>query len=360
MKFVVDSKELEAVIKNMTKALGIFDTINVSADAKRLYLTAQASAKAASCVVPATVEKPGQFAIQTSTLLGVTKGRNKVAMSLEKDVLKFKAESSKNYAGELVTLPFSELVVETEKASLELKEDSLAQLNDLISLVSITDVNLGNANLLPICIKIGSKGTEISCASRHHMVLAVDKQLKLDKDAEFVLAPDVIPSLTALAKNTSYKLSITDASVFATNAHFKARLALQQQDRFVTLAQVKAVAKAMQDNKADTKIEASSNAISETLDNILSIYEDNAVIDVTCDGKKLKLACKTKYGSVSDAIDGECKGSAKGYSLHPKIVQDLMTKCKNTTLTLSLVGSKAMTLAFEKNTAKVFMSCSTV
>jgi hypothetical protein len=230
----------------------------------------------------------------------------------------------------------------------------------MVSSVALADINLKAMNIIPICIKMGDKGIEISCAARNYFTYAKSSH-KFKTKGEHVLGSEVIPTLNSLSSGEKYSLSITEASVFASNSVFKARVSLQQPEKFVTLENVKTMMDSIKKKKAEATAVFVKEELVTAVDNLLSIYEENSFITISISDGKIKVGTSTKFGNANDAIEATTKGKCKDkYSVHPKVFSNLLSRCKSSEITLGLFDKRLVYLSSEKDDIEYFFSCSSV
>lgn len=356
MKFKVDTGPFIEALKDLQK-VAPSESVTLIANKGLFVSSTSTGASIEINVEKAKVEEKGKCTVPYATLEGVLRKRKEATFELDNKVLNFKASSSSKYAGNLTLLPFQEIKIEEEKDLLKLKEDELSKLAEIVSNVSLLSINLKKQDLLPICIKLGEKGIEASCASRNHMAYANYKKVKFDKEHEFVVIPGIIPLIDAVAKKSKYKLSITENCVYAANDSFRIRFITQQIDRFVKLDMVKKFLKDREE--PDASIKAKTEDITSIFQNLLSLYEVNSFIELSVKDKEITASTKTKYGEASEKIKGEVKGKIKkAYSIHPKVFEDLISKCKSNTIDMGFHSGKSISLEQSKSDVKYMYSCS--
>lgn len=358
MKVKVSTESFISALKDVQRVAPA-EAINIVADKKTLTLSASSTGASISVVVEgAKVEEKGHCAVPVATLEGVLKKRKEVVFELEKEELKFKAGTATGYAGKLTTVPFQEVKIETEESTLKLDEETLAKISEIIAHVALNSVNLKKQDILPICMRLSSEGIEASCASRNHMAYAHFKKTTFKKAQEFCIEPSILPLIESVSKKAKYKLAVTENSVFAENEKFQIRFVTQQFDRFVKLDAVKTFLNSRA--KAEATVKTKTEDVTATFQNMISLYEQNSFIEVTCKDGKLKVSTKTKFGAASEGIPGETKGGfKKPYGVHPKVFEDLMNKCKANTIKLGFYDGASISLEQVKSDVTYMYSCST-
>lgn len=358
MKVKVTTEHFINALKDVQK-VAPSETINITADKKTLSLSASSTGASISVVVVgAKVESKGHCAVPVATLEGVLKKRKDVVFELAKDELQFKAGSATGYAGKLTTVPYQEVKIEKEESTLKLDEETLSKISEIISHVALNSVNLKKQDILPICMRLSEDGIEASCASRNHMAYAHYKKKTFKKAHEFCVEPSILPLIESVSRKAAYKLAVTDNSVFAEGENFQIRFVTQQLDRFVKLETVKEFLKSRP--KAEATVKAKTEDVSSSFQNMLSLYEQNSFIEVTCKDNTLKVATKTKFGAASEGIKGETKGGfKKPYGVHPKVFDDLLIKCKASTIKLGFHDGSAISIEQSKADVNYSYSCST-
>ncbi len=358
MKVKVTTESFINALKDVQK-VAPSETINITASSKALTLSSS-STGASICVIVsgAKVESKGYCAVPVATLEGVLKKRKDVVFELHKDELQFKAGSATSYAGKLTTVPYQEIKIEKEESILKLDEETLSKLSEIISNVALNSVNLKKQDILPICVRLSDEGIEASCASRNHMAYAHFHKKTFKKTNEFCVEPSILPLIESVSRKSAYKLAVTDNSVFAESDTFQIRFVTQQLDRFVKLQTVKDFLKNRP--KAEATIKAKSEDVVASFQNMLSLYEQNSFIEVTCKDNTLKVATKTKFGAASENLKGEAKGGfKKPYGVHPKVFDDLLVKCKANTIKIGFHDGTSISIDQSKSDVDYSYSCST-
>lgn len=358
MKITVTTQDFLAALADV-KRVAPSETVNIIADKKSVTLMASSTgATIAVHVVGAKVGDKGHCCLPVAQLEGVLKKRKEVVFELDGEELKFKAGTATGYAGKLTTMPYAEIKLGKEEDPLKMDEEVLAKISEIISNVALTSVNLKKQDILPICMKFSKDGIEASCASRNHMAYAHYKKKSFKKEHEFCIEPSIIPIIEAVSKKTTYSLAVTDNSVYAENERFQIRFVTQQFDRFVKLEVVKEFIRSRE--KAEVSVKTKTDDITATLQNMISLYEPNSFIEVSYKDSKLKVATKTKFGSASENVVGELKGSfKKPYGVHPKVFEDIMNKCKASSIKLGFHSGSSISMEQSKNDTTYIYSCST-
>ncbi len=355
MKFQIETAPFLEALKTIQK-VAPSETITMSAD-KNLVLSASSIGASIMVTIPAKVSAEGKCTLPYATLEGVLKKRKEATFELGKDVMNFKASSASKYAGNLTLVPYQDIKVNKEDNVLKLQESELSKITQMVSNVALTSVNLKKQDTLPICIKLSKKGIETSCASRNHMAYAIYSKASFKEEHEFVVSPTILPLIDGVAGKEKYKLSITPSSVYAGNDYFRVRFVTQQAERFVTLESVKKFLESREEPEATLKTKTEN--VSSIFQNLLSLYEVNSFINLSSKDGKLVAQTKTKFGEASEAIEGELKGKIKKpYDVHPKVIEDLLNKCKTNKVKIGLHSNKSISIEASNSDVEYSYSCS--
>lgn len=358
MKVTLNAKELSDLIKDAQKAVDQIQFLTVEAN-KGVVVTTQSTGKVIALrLSEAKVESPGVFTVKPEILTGILKNRKEIILELKDNSVSFKAPSSKGYAGSFVTLPVEKVAVETEQSTIDFSEEFVAALNTVVSAISLNDVHLGKTNPLPIFIRLSDKGTEFSCCDGSHFSYARTKAGKSKKDILMCLPAGTIPLVNALAKNGPYKLAVTDSSVFAANSVFRYRIPLEQFDQAITLDDAKSMLKQLRDVKVSGTILVRVADLKNTMENLMSVYEENVPVEFLVKDGALKARTKTDHGTVSDTLKGrEAKDMKAPASVHPVVINDILNRLKGETVRLTVHSDKCLMLETSVENVDYVYSC---
>jgi len=358
MKIVVNAKELTDIIKDITKGVEQVQSLTFEAS-KGLVVTAQNAGKVIALrVKDAKISEKGLFTVKPEVLVGLLKNRKELEMELKDACVAFKAPSSKSYSGNFVTLPDEKISMETEATNLNFTDEFIATLNTIVPAVSINDVHLGKMNPLPVFIKLSSKGAEFSCANDSHMAYARMSATKFKSDALMCLPAGTIPMMNSIAKNQAYKLSVTESSIFASNESFRYRVPLEQFDQAISLDDAKGLIKQLKGEKSSGCITVKTAELAKTLDNLMSVYEENVPVEFLIKEDSLRIRTKTNSGSVSDTLKGKDSKDMKiPVNVHPQVLGDILLRAKSPTITIMVVPNKCLMIETKVDGVEYIYSC---
>lgn len=358
MKVTVSAKELTDAIKDIQKGIDQVQALTLSAS-KGLTITAQNAGRVLAVrVKDAQVEEKGSFTVKPEILTGILKNRKDITLELKGNDVSFKAPSSKAYSGNFVTLPAEKVSVESESTDLDFSEDFVASLNTIVAAVSINDVHLGKQNPLPIFVKLSEKGAEFSCCNDSHIAYARTKKGKFKKDSLMCLPAGTIPLINALARNGTYKMAVTQASVFAANDAFRYRVPLEQFDQAISLDDAKGLLKQLKGEKVAGSIKVRVGDLSKTMDNLMSVYEENVPVEFLIKEGALRARTKTNYGSVADGIKGkDAKDMKSSVNVHPQVLNDILTRIKAEVVSVTVIGEKCLLIEANTDDVEYTYSC---
>jgi len=355
MKFEIETSAFTAALKALLR-VAQSDWVTIVADKHLTLQTSSAGASIHLNVEDSKIKEKGVCTVPCATLEGVLKKRKTVSFEKHKDTLKFKAGKAAAYAGSLTLLPVQEVNIEEENTDIKLDENQLENLIEIVDGVSLLSVNMKKQDILPVCIRINSKGMEASCASRNHMAYAKCSSISSKTEKDFAILPTILPLIASVSNKSKYKLGITPTGVFASNKNFTVKFVTQQLDRFVKLESVKDFLKARSEPEASIKMKADS--LHTVFQNMISLYETNSFIQFSLEDSTLQLSTKTKFGSASEKLEGKIKGSLKKpYSVHPKVFENLLSKCKSNSILIGMHDKKSVSLEQERNDVMYKYSC---
>lgn len=358
MKIVVNAKELTDVIKDITKAVEQVQSLTFEAG-KVLVVTAQNAGKVIAIKVKdAKILEKGAFTVKPEVLIGLLKNRKELEMELRDGSVSFKAPASKTYSGNFVTLPDEKVSLDTEATNLNFTDEFVAVLNTIVPAVSINDVHLGKMNPLPVFVKLSGKGAEFSCANDSHMAYGRTTAAKFKADALMCLPAGTIPMVNSIAKNAAYKLAVTESSVFASNDNFRYRIPLEQFDQAISLDDAKGLIKQMRGEKSSGCITVKAAELAKTLDNLMSVYEENVPVEFLVKEGALRIRTKTNSGSVSDSLKGkDAKDMKNAVHVHPQVLGDVLNRIKASSVTIYVVPDKCLMMETNVDGVEYLYSC---
>lgn len=358
MKVTANAKDLQDVIKDIARAVEQAPALTLEAG-KCLVVSAQNAGKSIAIKVKnSSVESKGSFSVKPEILTGILKNRKDINLELVDNEVSFKAPSAKGYAGKFTTLPTEKVDIESESTTLSFDDDFITALNSIISATSINDVHLGKMNPLPLFLKISSKGLEVSCCNDSHLAYARVPTSKFKSDALLCVPAGSIPLINSIAKNSSYKLAATESSLFALNDTFKYRIPLEQFDQAISIDDAKTLLKQLKSAKVAGTITVKADSLVKSIDNLLSVYEENAPVEFLIKKEALRLRTKTSYGEVSDQLKGnDCKDTSDIISIHPYILNDILSRIKAASVRLSVIKGKCLLLETKSDSIEYTYSC---
>lgn len=359
MKIVTNAKELTDTIKDITRGVEQVQSLTLEATKGGLIVMAQNAGKIIALrIKDSKVEEKGAFTVKPEILLGLLKNRKELEMELKDNTVSFKVPSSKSYTGNFVTLPVDKIVMETEAANVNFSDEFVALLNLVVPAVSINDVHLGKMNPLPVFIKLSSKGAEFSCSNDSHLAYARSTSQKFKAEALMCLPAGTIPMVNSIAKNAAYKLAVTESSIFASNDTFRYRIPLEQFDQAISLDDAKGLIKQLKGEKSSGCITVKTPELAKTLDNLMSVYEENVPVEFLIKEGSLRVRTKTNYGSVSDTLKGkDSKDMKVAVNVHPQVLGDILLRIRGAAVTINVVPDKCLLLEATVDGIEYTYSC---
>lgn len=152
----------------------------------------------------------------------------------------------------------------------------------------------------PIGIKSNDKGTFVACFDFVQSAFVRLKEVKTTKPFEFMLPS--IAQFNILARELagqSYRLVITESTLYAFNDLFQAALALPQQEgEQLQLTDMLGLVKSIKEMEYKTLV-FKTEAIKQFLSNSRAVYDKDSLFTITAKGDKAKIELKATVGNTS-------------------------------------------------------------
>ena len=98
--------------------------------------------------------------------------------------------------------------------------------------------------------------------------------------------------------------------------------------------------------------------LKETMENLMSVYEENVPVEFLVKDGALKARTKTDHGTVSDTLKGrEAKDMKAPASVHPVVINDILNRLKGETVRLTVHSDKCLMLETSVENVDYVYSC---
>lgn len=326
MKIKVSGTALAAAIGQITKITGS-KHVSLKAAGEKLTVAGTEKGRTVIQFVPASVKQKGQFTALPDILVGVCRNRKEVVLEMA-DEESHVAFSSGRYKSDITIVPFEDITVSEPKGgtSFDLAEAELKVILDICDKAQLTAPYIDGAPPLPLLLRITEKGTHVASLDPYHVTSIRTKQVTMENDLELTLPPGALTAVAQLAEGEKHRIVFSEAVVYAEGASFKMVLPLEQVDggKFGFKNVI-----SLQDRIKSSEPVASAKVVREELDGILSniyaVSEAGVPIIFSVEKGTLTVSTNTSYGSASEQLDAECRGSGQ-FKFQPQMVSEIFGK----------------------------------
>lgn len=301
--FTVDSDLLGGTIKTLQRIAQV-TSISVEVTKGNLLVTGTGNGNSCAINLPCKVTEKSaatKFSIAADTLVNAVAKRKDIKVSIKETSVQV---ASSRYNVELLINQFEkiEVIPDDVKAnkSLNLSSKFLDAIRTNLAKIELKPL-LSLYDYIPIGIKSTDEGTFVACFDTWQSAFFFDKELT--GKLEFTLPSNVFMTIAKEFKNQSYKLSITDSTVYAYNDNFELGIALTQTEgEQITLGHMLALYKSLKTDKSGVKIKLKTEGINQLIENAKAVYEKDSTFTFTTKGNKCKLELKSSFGNMSSMI----------------------------------------------------------
>lgn len=303
MQFSIDSDLLGGTIRTLQR---IAQVISVSLEVTKGNVLVTGTGNGNSCCinVPCKIiskSNDSKFSIAADTLANAISKRKDIKITIKDTSIEV---NSSRYTVELLINQFEkiEVVPDAVKAdkSLKLSNKFLDAIRTNLSKIELKPL-LSLYDYIPIGIRSTDEGTFVACFDTWQSAFFFDKELT--GKLEFTLPSNIFMTIAKEFKNQSYKLSITDSTVYAYNDYFELGIALTQTEgEQVTLGHMLALYQNLKKEKSGVKIKLKTEGINQLIENSKAVYEKDSTFTFTTKGDKCKLDLKSSFGSMSTMV----------------------------------------------------------
>lgn len=293
----------------------------------------------------------GGFAIDPNTFQSAIQGRKEMSIEISGNTIKL---SSQRYKAELVTVTAEKEKIIPKK----IKEgaDSIKLTNDMIEFIrsNLADIELHPVlktySFMPIAVKSTKKGTIMACYDNWHMAFIESDKIK--GDMEFCLPASSLNLLIREFRGRSYKMHLTDATLYAYNDSFELALPLPQQDaqNVIEPAAAFEVARQIKEEKG-LPVLLSTDDMASLAPNMESVYKQGEHVDFKVEKDNCKIILKSTHGKVVSTV--RCKAKKEiAFRTGFGFLKDILTKMPKKKLAIKVVPEK---MIFFSKGPKIFM-----
>jgi DNA polymerase III sliding clamp (beta) subunit (PCNA family) len=358
MNFTVDVKEFSSTL-NLIQSIGASGGPQTCCAIKltkgNLWAYASNESITLKCKLKGVTdtEGSGTAGLDLTMLNRALKGRDKITFKNDENVFKFKAVKG-NYNGEVAIIPITKETIESYEESLAKgKKAKVASLdptafNALRTSLAYTNISVIHASdILNTFIKLEDGILEVVGSDNFH--LAYSKILCKTK-AAFEISPtktifDTLGKLSDFYGGTT-EVDFASENIKGFNEDYcVCSPTLQSSD--TAFQRVKQYIQEMP--KAMCTLTLGIGSTISALDNILSIYEDGALITLEFKNVKkkdvLEFSMKTSMGVISDSLVIETfKGKPFKCTFDPRMLLDSLNLSKSKEAKLQYIEDKALVL----------------
>lgn len=353
MQFTVNSKEF-MVSLNLAKAVVPSGVTTVYALELRknslwLYAASELIYFKCKCKGVSNFDGKGIIGFYFNVFETLFKGRANINFSVKDDVLNF-GTSKNGYSGKISIVPVTPATLETYNTQFVIgKKESVLKLSSTIfgSICTALDrvkLNPTHSNdPLDTFLRVNKKQLEASCLDNFHLGYYTTP---CDTGANFQYGAskatfDILSKLSTIYTGETDLIFGNDI-IKAINSEYSVSMpGIQTSDTSFT--KCKTYLDTLPKMHCSFKYKMSD--LNLAIDNIMSIYEDGALVSLSKVPKKdlLEISIKTTLGSINDKINiSKFKGSDFKDTFDPRMLLDVLSVIKAETIESSYVDKKAL------------------
>lgn len=291
MHIKFNTKDFESALSRLTKVVSSPDYVQFNCSSKA-SLETENEGVSVSVDLPCELLSPGNFALEFAYLKKVFKGRKDIEMKSapKGNRILFKAGSSKDYSGEVVTVPEHSIKF-ARTGGITFTDEQVAFIKASIPNISIEDTIFKK----PLSMTVLFTESFGICFINSDTHAAVTKIKGKFPDLSLTLPSKNFMSLIALSEGKPLKIELTESSVLAEGETFRAILPLESQEE----AKTQRLLDLLKTTHAiDVSAKVDVKELSTVLDSVAALTTNNSV--------KMELDKSNLYASVSSV-----KGSAR-------------------------------------------------
>lgn len=307
MKIEVELAPLQNALDIITKlAPPSSGNVTFTSNGKKVSLWAVADLSRATCVVPCSVDREGEFAIPLQALRDAIKGRDNLTLLFKNAVL---TVTSGKYKAELSTVDVlpADPLDEEEATEWKLGEDQSAWLKKALRDVALKPTTL-LSSWMPVGVKLTDKGAFVACYDTQHMSWAQSKEVK--GNFECVLPLETMTNVIDIFHKIPFVIKQTRSRIEVKSKLFEVKLNTPTLEDLPSLADVQA--KIREAAKIDSStFQFNKAAFMTFLDNARAVIGKERAEVVIAGGKGVNVSIRTGQGQVAAALAGQGKGEFK-------------------------------------------------
>lgn len=303
MQFSIDADLFGSTIRTLQRIAQV-TAVSVEVTKGNVLITGTGNGNSCSINLPCKILSKSDiraFSISADTLANAIVKRKDIKVTIKENAIEINAA---RYNVELLINQFEKIEVipegVKEDKALKLSTKFLDAIRTNLSKIELKPL-LSLYDYIPIGIKSTEEGTFVACFDTWQSAFFFDKELT--GKLEFTLPSNVFMTIAKEFKNQSYKLSITDSTVYAYNDYFELAIALTQTEgEQVTLGHMLALYQSLKKDKSGVKIKLKTEGINQLIENSKAVYEKDSTFTFTTKGNKCKLDLKSSFGSMTTMV----------------------------------------------------------
>lgn len=337
----LDNELLNNALTTVKATLGQPGVIHFDLEGKSiLKVSGSHKGTGVALYIPCKASKSeGAFSIDHTNFTAALTGRKEIEIEIGGNTINLKG---KRYKAELVTVTAEREKVIPKKIregeeGLKLSPELIEFIRSNISEIELHPI-LKTSSFMPIAVRSTKKGTIMACYDDWHMAFVISK--KVTGKVAFSLPISSLSLLIKEFRGKSYKIHLTDATLYAFNDSFELALPLPQQESQNVIPPDDAFESAFKIRKqTGIKIVLSTDDMQSLAPNMEAVYKQGEHVDFKVEKSLCKIILKSTHGKVVSAV--RCKSPKEiNFTTGFGFLKDILTKMPKKKIELTLVPQR--------------------
>jgi hypothetical protein len=345
MSIQLDTEILSAALATISKVAAGSSVAHFNLMSKDiLQISASNKGTGVALYIPCSAKvKEAEFSLEHAKLQAALSGKKSVEIEVGAGSIKLK---STRQAAELVTVTADKekilpkgLKEGEAKGTLKIPGELISFIRENISEIELKPI-LETYSYMPIAVRCSDKGTIIVCYDNWHMAFATTK--KITGKVEFSLPASALSLLAKEFSGRTYKMSITDSTLYAYNDSFEVKLPLPQQDSQNIIPAENAFELAMGLRKTEgVKVELAVEDMASLSTNMEAVFKKGEHVEFKIADDVCNIVLKSTFGRIASKV--RCRAKKKiTFRAQFGFMRDILSKMPAKTLELTIVPGRML------------------
>lgn len=324
MHIKFETKALDTALSGIAKIITSPKFIQLEGKDGKVKVMTTHEGFSVSCELPCELKSPGKFAVVYDDLKKLFRNRKEIEMKLadKGNKVMFKAGSSKDFSGDIVTLETHRIEFKGAEDYVKLDDKQSEFLFGVVSCLALDDVYFKK----PLPLTVHFSDTSGYCLVNSDFHIAVAKTKGTFAPLSITLPYKNFTAIMNLAGNKAFNMSVTDSCIVVKADSFDVVMPVESQEENNTKAFLKIVANVLQEEPI-AAVEMLN--LKSSMDCIMAIHDGKAGMD--CKISKavggIALSISSLRGSVQDVLKTKVKGESE-FKVSPVMVSNIIRNAK--------------------------------